>query len=582
MLGALCIPGTLALGSCADGSSKSGTDGGDDGEARDIGTVEACEVLELDAPDGTWTVEGPVGYDRPTAAAQGWRYRVPVSVVDQPFTLMHDSGVVYTGTIAAAPTPGNLADGMALDCGRFPHGVASGDPRADGVYLWTRVEGEGDVEVAWEISEGPTFAGAEIVASGAAMATAATDHTIQVDVAGLSPATTYYYRFVPAGDAGDPAAYSTTGRTRTAPSGAADQLRFAVTSCTSIFSGYFNGYRAIARRADLDGLIHVGDYTYDFADEDELVRLPEPMPADPENLEQWRALHAYHLGDPDLRAARAAHPWIMLWDNHDVNASDPDYGGGVDAFREWNPITPPRDPDHPEIIYRKLSFGALLDVLMIDILLFRDPGDAPDGPDKTILGAEQEVWIEEHLAMSTATWKVVGNQKPVAPILGLLKVLGGSTWNGYPDARTAFFDMLQQNDIRNLMMLSGDAHITAVTDLADMPDDPVMYDPATGEGAVAVEFQPASMSRGNVDEFFPDMPQLPGNLEAGIGDTDPHYRFLDTTRHGYGILDITSERIRAELWYLDILERTDDETMGAALTYQVGTNHWSRDIERGE
>lgn len=555
-------------------------DEGDEGDAAtgptSLGEVEACASLDLDAPDGgTWTVEGPLGFDLPHATGAGWRYRVPVSVVEQALTLTHDSGASFTATIAAVPAPAGLADGMAPGCGPFSRGVASGDPGPDSVALWTRLDAAAagtDAEIHWRISTSPAFE--EDVASGTATASASADHTVQVDVDGLAPATTYYYRFALEPD--DPNSWSVVGRTRTAPDGPSERLRFAVTSCTSIFSGYFNGYRAIARRLDLDGLIHVGDYTYDFADEDELVRIPDPLPPDPSTVEEWRTLHAYHLADPDLRAARAAHPWIMLWDNHDVNAGQPDFGGGVQAFREWNPVTRPRAADRPEVIYRKLPFGSLLDVFVIDILLFRDPGDAPDGPDKTLLGPEQEVWFEEQLAMSTARWKVVGNQKPVAPILGLLTVLGGATWNGYPDARVAFFDMLEQNGIDNVLMLSGDAHITAVTDLVSMPDDPVMYDPATGEGAVAAEFQPASMSRGNVDEFFPDMPQLPKGIEEGIGDTDPHYRFLDTTRHGYGILDIDASRIRGEVWYLDILERTDDETMGAALELRDGDNHWAR------
>jgi alkaline phosphatase D len=499
-----------------------------------------------------------------------WIYRAPATVVETSVVFAHSSGASATVRVTAAgPQPG-LADGMVQGCGPFAYGVASGDPSADAVWLWTRAEAPG--EVRWQVATDPTFT--DVVASGMAVAEDVRDRTVNVQATGLQPATTYYYRFF----AGEPslATASATGRTRTAPAGNAERLRFAVTSCTSIFSGYFNGYRAIARRLDLDGLIHVGDYVYDFPDEDELIRIPDPLPEDPESLDAWRALHAYHLADPDLRAARAAHPWVMLWDNHDVNPGAPTGGGGVQAFREWNPVSPPQGDADPEVVYRRLAFGDLLDVVVLDVLLFRDDADAPNTPDKTILGEAQRTWFHQTLAASTATWKLVGNQKPVAVINGLLTVLGGSTWNGFPDARSRMFAQLADDGVNNTVFLSGDAHITAVTDLVDTPDDPAAYDPKTGQGAVAVEFQPASMSRGNVDEFFPDQPDLPQSIADNSAAANPHYRFLDTTRHGYGVLDIDAERIVAEIWYLDILQRTDSEELGATLEVRAGENHWSR------
>jgi alkaline phosphatase D len=524
------------------------------------------------AAEGSWTVEGVLGFDVPRLENNAWVFRAPTVVVETPVTFTHSSGAMASMTIAAASHPPSLADGMALECGPFAYGVASGDPASDGVWLWTRVDPKMAGEVGWEVASDPAFS--DVVAAGSTLADAGSDFTVNVRAEGLQPATTYYYRFA----VGDASAQSDsiTGRTRTAPSGEADRLRFAVTSCTSIFSGYFNGYRAIARRLDLDGLIHVGDYLYDFPDEDELIRIPDPVPEDPETLEGWRALHAYHLSDPDLRAARAAHPWVMLWDNHDVNSGSAVEGGGVQAFREWNPVSPPPEGEGPEVIYRRLPFGDLVDILVIDVLLFRDDPDAPDTPEKTILGETQSAWFHETIAASSATWKLVGNQKPVAVINGLLTVLGGSTWNGFPDARAQMFGQLAADQVDNALFLSGDAHITAVTDLVAAPDDPKAYDPKTGQGAVAVEFQPASMSRGNVDEFFPTQPALPKAIEADSAMNNPHYRFLDLTRHGYGVLDIDAERIQAEVWYLDILERTDEEEQGASLEVRSTENHWAR------
>lgn len=557
--------------SSAEASATSSSSTGLDTE--DLGSVAVCSAVALNGPaGGSWVVEGPLGFDLPRFEDGGWVYRAPAVVVDTPISLTHSSGWAATLTVTGAPAPAGLADGMTPGCGPFPFGVASGDPGPQSVWLWTRVDPQQAKTVQWEVATDPVFA--DVVASGMSEPVAQSDFTVNVRVEGLLSATTYYYRFSSA--APSSSASSITGRTRTAPGGETDRLRFAVTSCTSIFSGYFNGYRAIARRLDLDGLIHVGDYTYDFPDEDELVRIPDPLPEDPQTLEAWRALHAYHLGDPDLRAARAAHPWVMLWDNHDVNSGAPVTGGGVQAFREWNPVSPPQESRGPEVVYRRLPFGNLLDVVVLDVLLFRDDADDPDGPDKTILGDTQQAWFHETMASSTATWKLVGNQKPVAVIGGLLVVLGGSTWNGFPDARAQMFEQLAADGVNNAMFLSGDAHITAVTDLVASPEDPKAYDPRTGEGAIAVEFQPASMSRGNVDEFFPAQPGLPTAIEKDSATSNPHYRFLDTTRHGYGVLDIDADRIQAEVWYLDILERTDVEELAATLEVRAGENHWER------
>lgn len=564
---------TSSTEATSSSEASSSSDSGGSTGTTDLGMVEPCTVVTLPgSTEGTWTAEGPLGFDLPRLEGDAWVYRAPVAVVETTVSFSHSSGATATLSIAAASHPPSLADGMAYGCGPFPFGVASGDPAADGVWLWTRVDPSRGAEVRWTLATDAAFE--RVVAEGAAQPDAASDFTINVHAEGLDPATTYFYRF--ALEASSAENDSVVGRTRTAPSGPADRLRFAVTSCTSIFSGYFNGYRAIARRLDLDGLIHVGDYIYDFPDEDELVRIPDPVPEDPESLEAWRDLHAYHLADPDLRAARAAHPWVMLWDNHDLNPGAPNTGGGAQAFREWNPLAPPPAGEGAEIVYRELPFGDLLDLVLIDVLLFRDDPDAPDGPDKTILGETQRAWFHQTLRDSSAQWKVIGNQKPVAVIDGLLVVLGGSTWNGFPDARAQMFEQLAADQIDGALFLSGDAHITVAADLVTAPGDPDVYDPKTGQGAVAAEFQPASMSRGNVDEYFPTQPGLPAAIEMDSAVSNPHYRFLETTRHGYGILDVDAERIEAEIWYLEILQRTDDEELAATLELRAGDRHWAR------
>ncbi len=575
--GAPATSSTGAPATASTGSTTAAADTTSAAQGNDFGSIEGCAIVTLDAPEGgSWTVEGPIGFDLPQRDLGQWRYRAPAVVVDTPITLTHSGGEVFTMTVSAGEPDAAQAVGMIPDCAPFVSGVASGDPTSDAVWLWAHVIGnpEGGLsELRWEVATDAAFA--DVVAQGAAPVDLGDVATAHARAEGLQPSTTYYYRWF----AGMPRTVeqtSVTGRTKTAPTGSVDRLRFAVTSCTSIFSGFFNGYRAVARRDDLDGLIHVGDYTYDFPDEDELIRIPDPVPADPQTRAEWDALHRYHLGDPDLRAARAAHPWVMLWDNHDLNPGSPIEGGGAEAFRAWNPVTPPRRGEGPEVLYRTLSFGDLLDVVTLDVLLFRDDADAPDTSDKSILGEAQRTWFHDTLNASSATWKIVGNQKPVAPILGLLVVVGESTWNGFPDARARMLDRLATDQVDNVMFLSGDAHITVVADLVTDPEDADAYDPETGQGAVAVEFQPASMSRGNVDEFFPGQPDFWANLQTDAGMSNPHYQFSDLLQHGYGIVDIDAERIQAEVWYLDILERTDDQALGAQLEVRAGENHWTR------
>src|SRR5262249_11340909 len=162
-------------------------------------------------------------------------------------------------------------------------------------------------------------------------------------------------------------------------------------------------YRAIARRDDLDLVIHLGDYLYDFVDPDEKVRVPVPFPVEPNDVPSWRARHAYYTLDPDLRAARARHPWFVIWDNHDMNQNAPPaFDGGLQAFREWVPMRQP-DPARPDVAYRTLRWGDLVDVIMTDTLIHRgEGGTVPGTSEPSMLGATQWAWLSQELASSTA------------------------------------------------------------------------------------------------------------------------------------------------------------------------------------
>lgn len=324
----------------------------------------------------------------------------------------------------------------------FRHGVASGDPLADRVILWTRVTPEmaGRVRVGWEISEDAAFS--SVVASGSGGTDASVDYTLKVDATGLAPNASYYYRFT-AGDRVSP-----VGRTRTLPEGMVAAASFAVVSCSNYPAGYFNVYREIAMQ-DVDAVLHLGDYLYEYAPggyasdrAEEFGRVVVP-PNELLSLSDYRVRYGQYRSDEDLQACHAAHPFFIVWDDHEIandawregaENHDPSEGSyderklaAIQAWYEWQPVRPPADVD--EIIYRRFQYGDLLDLLMLDTrIIGRDEqntysefvsGGAIDvataratfgAADRSLLGDEQRSWLREQLNASSARWQVLGQQ----------------------------------------------------------------------------------------------------------------------------------------------------------------------------
>jgi hypothetical protein len=264
--------------------------------------------------------------------------------------------------------PGCAADVSPIPAGIFAHGVASGDPLSDGVILWTRISADvsspssANLEVDWEMSLHPAFE--SIAFSGATSTDESKGFTIKIDVRGLAAATTYYYRFRFDGED------SPVGRTRTAPVGQVDRLRFALVSCSSLCQGHFHAYRSIAARADLDAVIHVGDYIYEFASgEYGSVRGYEPA-HELYTLADYRARYAQYRRDIDLKEVHWQHPFITTWDDHEA-ANDswhdgalnhmPDEGSWEErkavasrAYREWMPFRERESDPAPLALWRVL------------------------------------------------------------------------------------------------------------------------------------------------------------------------------------------------------------------------------------
>jgi alkaline phosphatase D len=469
---------------------------------------------------------------------------------------------------------------------RFEHGVASGDPLPDGILLWTRVtpaaEPSGRLEVQWQLASDRRFH--HVLAEGVTATDATRDFTVKVDVRGLPAGRTLYYRFRAGGAA------SPTGRTRTAPRGGQGRLRFAVVSCSSLAHGHFHVYRSLAARRDLDAVLHLGDYIYEYATgEYGAVRAYEPA-HEIVSLADYRARHAQYKRDPDLQAAHRQHPFVTVWDDHE-SANDAWSGGAENhqpgegaweerkaaaarAYSEWMPI---RD-SASGAIHRVLHFGDLADVVMLDtriagrdrqVLGARDPRLAD--PSRSLLGPAQEAWLEERLAGSRATWKLLGQQVMMAQ----LPLPGGNlnvdAWDGYPAARARLYQALRRDRVEDVAVLTGDIHTSWAAELTENPWNPAAYDPATGRGALAVEFvTPAVTSPG----LSGDQSATERALLAGAR----HLKYVNLTRRGYVVLDVTRERLQAAWFHLDdVVNATATESFAAAFAVARGTSRLVRE-----
>jgi alkaline phosphatase D len=316
----------------------------------------------------------------------------------------------------------------------FAHGVASGDPTPDAVVIWTRISGidRPTVEVAWTVALTPALD--EIVACGHTTTTAESDWTVHVDVRGLEPGTTYYYRFDAAGQR------SPCGRTRTLGAEAVDHARFAFVSCAKYNAGYFNVYRRLAARDDLDFVLHLGDYIYEASNTPPAGQTPGAdigRPFEPRHecrtLADYRERYSQYRRDADLQALHAAHPMTATLDDHEL--ADGAWRDGADnhdderdgpwavrraaAFRarwEWLPARRP-DPDDAERVHRSVRIGGLAQLFLLD---FRSRRDRPtSGVDmasstRSALGPEQKAWFDESVTASDASWRLIATPTPMA------------------------------------------------------------------------------------------------------------------------------------------------------------------------
>ena len=487
-----------------------------------------------------------------------------------------------------------FASTLGLDPGAvFQYGVASGDPLPDRLMLWTRVtpdptaspgSGRGNaMSVRWVVATDPRLK--KVVASGGVTTSAVTDHTVKVDVGGLAPATTYWYGFVAGGQ------ISPVGRGRTAPAAGntPDRLRFGLASCSNYAAGFFVPYRFLAERNDLDFVLHVGDYIYEYGDgQFGGTRRLDP-PTEIVRLVDYRRRHALYKADPDLQAAHAAHTWITTIDDHEITndtwrdgaqnhqpGTEGDFAlrrsVAFQAYLEWMPIRVAPATGGTVELYRSFRFGTLADLVMLDLRTYRDaPATAVAqlaDPSRTILGEKQKQWLQGELAQPTQ-WKLLGNSVqlmtvnyPPTGLLGNLLVgrveRNQDAWDGYPFDQGAVLAQAAASDY-DLVALTGDIHTTWAASLR-----------APGDVPAGVEFVCTSVTSDNVNELLRQDPGNPTSrgFEAVVRQINaPRIPLIELDSHGVSIVEVTAARVQCDWWYVS--DRTDPTaTMTPAFSAQ--------------
>lgn len=493
----------------------------------------------------------------------------------------------------------------------FYHGVASGDPLSNRVIIWTRVtppdNNPPSITVRWKVATDTALS--NVVKFGDFITSPERDYTVKVDVEGLEPNTVYYYGFVALDRT------SQTGRTRTAPLSAEanSHVRVGVVSCSNYPSGYFNAYNTLSRRNDLDVVLHLGDYIYEYATDttESFVKVSNRI-AEPNReiltLADYRSRYSTYRLDSDLRRLHQQQTFVCVWDDHE--SANNSYKDGAEnhnpeegewstrkaiskrVYYEWMPIRERADT----VIHRSLPMGKLVDIFMLDTRIegrdkqvFNTGADAPqaskdslNNPNRTILGAEQYQWITNRLAQSQARWKLLGNQVMFNPIsITPIDTVGmsdtakfllpfalpivtsrfdGDLWSNYPAEQQRLMKFIRDNSIRNVVIATGDFHCGFGMDVTESPG---IYN---GNNGLAVEFLTPSITSSNFDEilFSSRLPAAFKSFEPLVKAAAPsylramyrtmsannkHIKYVDFERHGYLVLDFTENRMQSD-WFL--------------------------------
>ena len=500
------------------------------------------------------------------------------------------AGAATLPATAAYATPDDL----------FPLGIASGDPLPDGVILWTRLitGGRRRIDVEWQVATDERFR--RVVRHGHTVATPELAHSVHVDVRGLTPAREYFYRFRALGR------ISPVGRTRTAPGRWDDcaRLRFGVVNCQDFQNGYWPAYWGLAAE-DLDVVFHLGDYIYEYDPDSRFADRRHTTPHTPGldqlvTLDDYRARHAQYKGDPALRAAHAAFPWVVTWDDHEVENNYATLTDEIDdtlskkqnraqfakqraaayqAYYEHMPIRADLRPGRADLrIFRRFDFGRLARFNVLDTRQYRtdQPGGFPGdfglaaaglaNTAGTLTGEDQERWLRAGLDHSPARWNVIAQQvmmsriklpNPTGPVPPIVANL--DQWDGYAPQRTRLLRHLADAEVANPVVLAGDIHSSWFSELRLDFDRPE-------QAPVAVEFTATSVSSDFPIEY--DAP-----LKAVNPTLNPHVRYFDGSRRGYLRCRVGPDAWRTDVRTVETIDvRRAPVTTSASYTVEAGTS----------
>jgi alkaline phosphatase D len=516
-------------------------------------------------------------------------------------TLAGVTALGVSGSAAPAAATGSRPDRPDV-AGLFQLGVASGDPLADSVILWTRLVRDPldahslpahPVFVEWQVAHDPHFR--QVARRGVAVARPELAHSVHVDVRGLAPAREYFYRFKAGRD------LSPVGRTKTAPAPWADprRLRLAVANCQDYQNGYWPTYWALADE-DVDVVLHVGDYIYEYDPHSVFPDRRHTTPDTPgldqlSTLADYRNRHAQYKGDPALQAAHLAFPWIATWDDHEVENN---YANEIDeiddtgakhqdpaqfarqrahayqAYFEHMPIRAPYRLGSADYqIYRRFDLGSLARVSVLDTRQYRtdQPGRFPDdlglepfgdgNTTGTLTGAAQEQWLAGNLTRSRARWNVIAQQVMMSQTR--FPNPGGSVpptivnldqWDGYAPQRARLLQFLAARRVPNAVVLAGDIHSSWFSDIKLNFDDPA-------SPTVAVEFTATSIS-----SDFPAA--FDGPIRAANPILNPHVKYFDGLKHGYLRCVVDRHAWQTDLRVVDTIA-TRDAPVRTAVSWAV-------------
>ena len=474
------------------------------------------------------------------------------------------AAAVAAGPMLLRPEAGYARSSLPLPADVFQLGVASGDPLPDGVVLWTRlapqpVVGGGMPDrvfaVEWEIAEDAAFRHGR--RHGVAQAKPELGHSVHVDVRGLRADYVYYFRF----RAGSQ--LSPVGRTRTAPAAHSHPraLKFAFASCQDYQAGFYTAYQHLAQE-DLAFVAFLGDYIYEGTPNPAAARRHEGT-GEPYSLEQYRNRHAQYKTDPDLQAAHAAFPWIVTFDDHEIDNNwadeipqDPDLQSPsqfrarrVAAFQAYYEHMPLRRTSLPQgldiQVYRRLRFGSLASVHVLDTRQYRSDQPATLAaaldPALTMTGPEQEEWLVNGLQQAGSSWNLLANQVMWAQNdrkAGPEQVFDFDNWDGYRAQRRRLLEFFGSGRVTNPVVLTGDRHCTWVSDLRPDFDDP-------STPVVGAEITGTSITSGG----NPDVAAFHATYDP-IKAESPHWRYIDNQR-GYVVCDVNRSRMVSSLRLVD-------------------------------